>query len=86
MSRSDPPSSGPTARKPGRAAVTDTGRVSPKPGTVATRTSGSRSNAAATTAVEEGERFSASVVVVLIFATTALSLYDLYLFLALLGR
>lgn len=37
-------------------------------------------------ALQGGQRFIAAVVVVFIFGTTALSLYDLYLFLTLVAR
>ena len=77
---SDSPSSGTPARD-----VTGTGGVSPRPRTVAARTSGSDPYALATTAVPEGGRYSAAVVVTLTFATAALSLSDLYLLLAFLG-
>jgi len=73
--------------------VTRTGRVSPKPRTAAaptsgssSYTSGSRSYTSPTTAGQGGERFSAVVVAALIFASTGISLYDLYLILTLLGR
>lgn len=73
----------PPDRKRGRDAR-GTGRVSVKPGTIAARTSGSRSNTSAT-ADQGGQRFSAAVVLVFILASTAISLYDLYLLFTLLA-
>lgn len=61
-----------------------TGRVSGKPGTIAARTSGSRSRTSAT-ADQGGERFSAAVVLFFIFASTVIALHDLYLVLTLLA-
>lgn len=62
-----------------------TGRVSGKPGTVAARGSGSRSHTSAA-AAQGAERFSASVVLFFIFASTLIALHDLYLVLTLLAR
>ncbi len=44
------------------------------------------SGALKTSAMNTGQRFTAAVVVAFIFGTTALSLYDLYLFLTLVAR
>jgi hypothetical protein len=67
-------------RKPGRD-VTVSGRVSPKPRSV----TAPRECAWAATKGGGGETFSASVVVALICASTAISFYDMYLLFTLLG-
>lgn len=61
-----------------------TGRVSGKPGATA-RSSGSRSRTSES-AAQGAERFSGSVVLFFIFASTVIALHDLYLVLTLLAR